>query len=117
MNAIRVMVSTLKRKIGIATEYSLYFLIQLKQSVSAMFDYLFLLVSDIAVDTLQKDDAKGVRRWDRMKMTMLVCFMFAIFYAAYDLWTFGFRFEVFFTFIGAALGNKIIDAHSKRLEK
>ena len=75
------------------------------------------LLSEIAVDTLQKPDQDGIRRWDRMKLTMLVSFAMAIAYSVYSLINEGFRFDIFMVWIGGALGNKIIDAQSKRLEK
>lgn len=77
-----------------------------------MFSFVFWLLGDIATDTLQKDG-----KWSRTSLTMFVSFMIACGFAIYDLVTNGFHFEVFLTFMGVALGSKLVDAQSKKLEK
>ena len=70
------------------------------------------LLSEIAHDTLTKDG-----KWSRTSLTMFVSFMMACGFAVYDLVNNGFHFEVFLTFMGVALGSKLVDAQSKKIEK
>ena len=75
-------------------------------------------MSEVANDTLKKRDIHdGIRRWDRMKLTMLTAWVSALIYAFYSLAVAGFRFDVFATLVGAALGNKVLDGFTKKLEK
>lgn len=83
-----------------------------------MFSFVLCLISEVANDTLKKKDPHdGIRRWDRMKLTMLTAWGSALIYAFYSLYVSGFRFDVFATFVGAAMGNKYIDGLVKKLEK
>jgi hypothetical protein len=68
--------------------------------------------SAIVNDTLKKDG-----KWSRTSLTMGTAWGIAVFFAFYDLRNNGFHFEVFLTFVGVALGSKIVDAQTKRLEK
>jgi hypothetical protein len=77
-----------------------------------LFNFVLALMSDIAHDTLTKDG-----KWSRTSLTMFTAWLFALAFATYDLIKNGFHFEVFLTLVGVALGSKIVDAHSKRLER
>ena len=70
------------------------------------------LLMDIAHDTLTKEG-----KWSRTSLTMFTAWLCAIVFAVYDLINNGFHFEVFLTFVGVALGSKIVHAQSKKLTK
>jgi hypothetical protein len=74
------------------------------------------MLRDIINDTLKKD-VNGVRKWDRMKLTMFVSFVVAISFAIIDFCQQGLRLDVWLTLIGFAYGSKLIDAQAKKIEK
>ena len=74
--------------------------------------WIVSLLSEIAHDTLTKEG-----KWSRTSLTMFTAWICAIVFALYDLINNGFHFEVFLTFVGVALGSKIVDAQSKKLTK
>lgn len=83
-----------------------------------LFSFIFILVSEIVNDTLKKHDPKdGIRRWDRMKLTMLTAWLVSLFMALRDYYFNGLRYDVLVLFVGVSLGSKVIDGVSKRLEK
>lgn len=83
-----------------------------------LFAFTFVLISEIANDTLKKFDPKdGVRRWDRMKLTMLSAWGLSCFMALRDYYFNGLKYEVLVLFVGVAMGSKVIDGVSKKLEK
>ena len=87
----------------------------LKKSVERMSIALIMIVSmlsEIAHDTLTKEG-----KWSRTSLTMFSAWVFALFFASYDLFKNGFHFEVFITLVGVALGSKLVDAQSKKIEK
>lgn len=75
-----------------------------------------LIISKIVDDTLRKE-VEGKRRFCRMKLTMLVCFITAMSFAIIDFCLHGLKLEVWYALLGSALGAKVIDGFSKRLEK
>jgi len=74
------------------------------------------LISDIARDTLKKE-VDGVRKWDRMKLTMFSAWLFVVIAAIIHFILSGFQLEVWLTFVGVAMGSKLIDAGAKKIEK
>jgi hypothetical protein len=93
-------------------ERILYYLKRSVERMNIALLWIVSLLSEVAHDTLTKDG-----KWSRTSLTMLTAWGFAIFLAAYDLYNNGFHFEVFLTFVGVALGSKIVDAQSKKIEK
>jgi hypothetical protein len=81
-----------------------------------MFKLIASLISEIADHTLRKD-VNGFREWDRMKLTMFTAWLFALISATIYFIIDGFHFEVWLTFVGVALGSKLIDAQSKKISK
>lgn len=74
------------------------------------------LISEVANDTLKKE-VNGKREWDRMKLTMFSAWVFVLISASLYFIMTGFHLEVWLTFVGVAMGSKIIDAQAKRIEK
>lgn len=79
-------------------------------------NWFVYLISEIADDTLKKD-VNGFRRWDRMKLTMFSAWFVSVFMALRDYYFNGLKYEVLVLFVGVALGSKVIDGVSKKLEK
>ncbi len=71
-----------------------------------------MLISDIAVDTLMRDG-----KWSRTSLTMLTAWMFVFFIAVIDYIRTGFHFEVWCTMVAVAVGVKVTDAWSKKIQK
>ena len=63
-------------------------------------------------DTLKKDG-----RWSRTSLTMFSAWNLVSFMVIYDLYKEGFRYDVFVTMVGVALGTKLTDSVGKRIEK
>jgi hypothetical protein len=93
-------------------ERILYYLRKSVEKMVLALLWIVSLVADIANDTLKKDG-----KWSRTSLTMFSAWLCAIVFALYDLNKNGFHFEVFLTFVGVALGSKLVDAQSKRLEQ
>jgi hypothetical protein len=73
---------------------------------------LFLVFKKIAEDTLMKDG-----KWSRTSLTMLSAWIVAVQMAIFDLIkTEKLNFEVFVVFIGVALGSKIVNAYSNKID-
>lgn len=71
-----------------------------------------MVMPKIVKDTLMRDG-----RFSRTSLTMFTAWVFAIYMALYDLWKDGFNYEVFLAFVGVALGAKVTDAWSKKMNK
>jgi hypothetical protein len=63
-------------------------------------------------DTLKKDG-----KWSRTSLTMFSAWKLVIFMVIFDLYKEGFRYDVFVTMVGVALGTKLTDSIGKRVEK
>ena len=63
-------------------------------------------------DTLKKDG-----KWSRTSLTMFSAWKLVIFMVVFDLYKEGFRYDVFVTMVGVALGTKLTDSIGKRVEK
>jgi hypothetical protein len=63
-------------------------------------------------DTLKKDG-----KWSRTSLTMFSAWKLVIFMVLFDLYKEGFRYDVFATMVGVALGTKLTDSIGKRVEK
>ncbi len=74
------------------------------------------LLKEIAEDTLKRPDEKGVQRWSRTSLTMLSAWAVSIYMALFDMFKNGFHLEVFITLVSVALGSKIADGFSKKLD-
>lgn len=75
------------------------------------------LVSSFANDTLKKTGSDGVVRWDYVKVTMFVSFVIANCLAIYATIKYGFKFEVFFTYMFVAVTGKIAGNYSKVIKE
>jgi len=67
---------------------------------------------ELLFDTLKKEG-----RWSRTSLTMFTAWFFALSFAWFDFIDKGLRFDVWVTLVGVALGSKITDSFSKKLEK
>ncbi len=74
------------------------------------------ILNEIANDTLKRADSKGVLRWSRTSLTMLTAWIVSLYMAGYDMYKNGFHTEVFLTLVGVALGSKVADGFSKKLD-
>jgi len=63
-------------------------------------------------DTLKKDG-----KWSRTSLTMFSAWNLVNFMVIFDLYKEGFRYDVFVTMVGVALGTKLTDSVGKRIEK
>ena len=70
----------------------------------------------ITRDTLQKK-VNGEYRWSRTSLTMFSAWLIAVYMVMFDLYKEGFRYDVFVTMVGVALGSKLTDSIGKRVEK
>jgi len=70
------------------------------------------VLRELLFDTLKKEG-----RWSRTSLTMFTAWFFALSFAWFDFIDKGLRFDVWVTLVGVALGSKITDAFSKKLEK
>lgn len=73
-----------------------------------------LIFKGIVRDTLKKQDG-GELRWSRTSLTMFSAWIISICMAFYDLYKNGFSYEVFIAFVGVALGSKVTDSISKKI--
>jgi len=74
------------------------------------------LVKAITRDTLKKK-VDGEYRWSRTSLTMFSAWLIAVYMVMFDLYKEGFRYDVFVTMVGVALGSKLTDSIGKRVEK
>jgi len=70
------------------------------------------VIKELLFDTLKKEG-----RWSRTSLTMFTAWFFALSFAWFDFMDKGLRFDVWVTLVGVALGSKITDSFSKKLEK
>jgi len=63
-------------------------------------------------DTLKKDG-----KWSRTSLTMFSAWLLVVYMVIYDLYKEGFRYDVFVTMVGVALGTKLTDSIGKKIEK
>jgi len=70
------------------------------------------ILFDLVNDTLKKEG-----RYSRTSLTMASAWFFALSFAWFDFMDKGLRFDVWVTLVGVALGSKITDSFSKKLEK
>ena len=68
------------------------------------------LLKSIFNDTLKVDG-----KWSRTSLTMFTAWIASLHMAFYDLYKNGFRMEVFVTLVGVALGSKVTDSISKKI--
>jgi len=69
-------------------------------------------LTNLINDTLKKDG-----KWSRTSLTMFSAWKLVIFMVIFDLYKEGFRYDVFATMVGIALGTKLTDSIGKRVEK
>jgi hypothetical protein len=69
-------------------------------------------MKQIIEDTLKKNG-----KWSRTSLTMFSAWLIVVFMVFFDLAKEGFRFDVFVTMVGVALGSKLTDSIGKRVEK
>jgi hypothetical protein len=69
-------------------------------------------IIELVNDTLKKDG-----KWSRTSLTMFSAWKLVIFMVIFDLYKEGFRYDVFVTMVGVALGTKLTDSIGKRVEK
>jgi hypothetical protein len=67
-------------------------------------------------DTLKKK-LEGEYRWSRTSLTMFSAWLIVVYMVIFDLYKEGFRYDVFVTMVGVALGTKLTDSLGKRVEK
>jgi len=63
-------------------------------------------------DTLKKDG-----KWSRTSLTMFSAWKLVVFMVIFDMYKEGFRYDVFVTMVGVALGTKLTDSIGKKIEK
>ena len=69
-------------------------------------------IKNIVRDTLKKEG-----KWSRTSLTMFSAWNLVVYMVIYDLYKEGFRYDVFVTMVGVALGTKLTDSIGKRVEK
>ncbi len=74
------------------------------------------IIGQIADDTLKRTDDKGVLRWSRTSLTMAVAMAVSVYFSVADFLHKGFNFEVFCVWLTVALGSKVTDAFSRKLD-
>jgi hypothetical protein len=70
------------------------------------------IIKDIVNDTLKKEG-----KFSRTSLTMFVSFFVSIMMSCIDFAFNGLRFDVWCVLVGVALGSKITDSFSKKIEK
>lgn len=68
------------------------------------------LLKAILNDTLKVDG-----KWSRTSLTMFTAWLASLHMAYYDMYKNGFHMEVFLTLVGVALGSKVTDSISKKI--
>ncbi len=74
------------------------------------------IIGQMADDTLKRTDAKGVLRWSRTSLTMAIAMAIAVYMTLANFMHNGFNYEVFLAWLGVALGSKVTDAFSRKLD-
>lgn len=74
------------------------------------------IIKKIVQDTLMKCENDKLR-YSRTSLTMLSAWLIVVYMVIYDLYYEGFRYDVFLTMVGVALGTKITDSVSQKLKK
>ena len=69
-------------------------------------------IKTLISDTLKKDG-----KFSRTSLTMFSAWLLVVYMVIYDLYKEGFRYDVFVTMVGVALGTKLTDSVGKRIEK
>lgn len=85
-----------------------FILFQLKKAI--------VIAKSIADDTLKRRDDKGILRWSATKLTMATAWFVVLWSYCYDLVKNGFNETAFMVLVGVALGAKVTDAFSKKLD-
>lgn len=67
-------------------------------------------------DTLMKLE-DGRFRYSRTSLTMFSAWLLTVYMVIYDLYKEGFRYDVFATMVGVALGTKLTDSLSQKIKK
>ena len=67
-------------------------------------------------DTLMKIENDKLR-YSRTSLTMFSAWLLVVYMIIYDLYKEGFRYDVFVTMVGVALGTKVTDSISEKLKK
>lgn len=74
------------------------------------------LLKKVIKDTLMKK-VGNTHRFSRTSFIMFNAWMLVIYYVIYDLYTEGFRFDVFITLVSVSLGVKLNDALFDMIKK
>lgn len=69
-------------------------------------------LKNLISDTLKKDG-----KFSRTSLTMFSAWLLVVYMVIYDLYKEGFRYDVFVTMVGVALGTKLTDSIGKKIEK
>jgi len=69
-------------------------------------------IKTLISDTLKKDG-----KFSRTSLTMFSAWLLVVYMVIYDLYKEGFRYDVFVTMVGVALGTKLTDSIGKKIEK
>jgi hypothetical protein len=77
---------------------------------------LYLFFRSVASGTLKVEE-HGTRRWSRTSFTMFSAWLLVIFMVIFDIYKEGFRLDVFSIMCGIALGTKVTDAYSNKINK
>lgn len=94
--------------IGVIILIAAFAILKIKATLSLLYE--------IANDTLKRPDETGKLKWSRTSMTMLTAWVVSIYMALYDMVKNGFEFEVFLVMVGVALGSKVTDAFSRKID-
>ena len=74
------------------------------------------IIKQLVEDTLMKYEGDRLR-YSRTSLTMFSAWLLVIYMTIYDLYKEGFRYDVFATMVAVALGTKITDSFSKKINK
>ena len=74
------------------------------------------LIHRMLRDTLMKLE-EGRFRYSRTSLIMFSAWLLVIYMVIYDLYREGFRYDVFVTMVGVALGTKLTDSISQKIKK
>jgi len=74
-------------------------------------------MKSIIKDTLKKKTDDGTLRWSRTSLTMLSAWIVVLSMAIVDYCKHGIRYDVWATLVCVALGSKLTDAISQKLNK